>query len=184
MHISLTGKPCSGKSTVAKILAEKYGFQIIGWGDVFKAEAKRRGMNAEEFNAFCLKDPSFDYYMDKETERLAKALKGQKIIFDSRLAWHFAPKSFKVFVDISEDEMGKRLAGSDRSGKEKIDDAEEAKLHLINRFNLENQRYMKLYGVDNLNPKNYDLVLDSTSKTPEELADELYEACLKYYKKK
>ncbi len=184
MHITLTGKPCSGKSTVAKILADKYGFQIIGVGDIFKAEAKRRGMSAEEFNEYCLKDPSFDFFIDNETQRLAKELEGQKIIFDSRLAWHFAPKSFKVFVDISEDEMGKRLAYSDRTGKEKIEDVDEARKHLINRFNLENQRYQQIYGFNNLDKTNYDLVLDSTNKTPEELAHEVYEKCVQYYKKK
>ena len=49
MLITITGKPCSGKSTVGKILEEKFGYRRIGVGDMFKAEAARRGMSAEEF---------------------------------------------------------------------------------------------------------------------------------------
>ena len=183
MIITMTGKPCSGKSTIGKILEEKFGYRRIGVGDMFKAESERRGMNAEEFNAFCLKDPSYDFFIDNETARLGKELAGQKVIFDSRLAWHFVPVSFKVFVDVSDEEMARRLATSDRTGKEKIDDVVEAKKHLLNRFNLENERYKKIYGFDNLESKNYDLVLDSTNKTPEELADEIYAKCVRFYEK-
>ena len=174
MLITITGKPCSGKSTIAKILCQKYGFTKIGVGDMFKAEAEKRGMNAEEFNAYCLTDPSYDFFIDNETARLGKELAGQKVIFDSRLAWHFVPKSFKVFVDLNEDEMALRLANSDRTGKEKITDVQEAKRSLINRFNLENERYKQIYGFDNLDMSNYDFVLDSSARTPEDLADELY----------
>ena len=183
MIITITGKPCSGKSTIAKILVEKYGFRRIGVGDMFKAEAAKRGMSAEEFNAYCITDPAYDFFIDNETARLGKELEGQKIIFDSRLAWHFVPKSFKVFVDVTDDEMAKRLANSDRTGKEKITDVAEAKKSLVNRFNLENERYKQIYGFDNLDMSNYDFVLDSSHNTPEELADNLYEAYQKFCKK-
>ena len=183
MIITITGKPCSGKSTIAKVLVEKYGFKRIGVGDMFKAEAEKRGMSAEEFNAYCIKDPAYDFFIDNETARLGKELEGQKIIFDSRLAWHFVPKSFKVFVDLNEDEMAKRLANSDRTGKEKITDVEEARCSLIHRFNLENERYKQIYGFDNLDMSNYDFVLDSSDHTPEELANKLYEEYQKFCKK-
>lgn len=183
MLITITGKPCSGKSTIGKFLEEKYGYRRIGVGDMFKAEAKKRGLSAEEFNAVCLADPSYDFFVDKETSRLGKELTGQKVIFDSRLAWHFVPKSFKVFVDVTEEEMARRLTTSDRTGKEKIDDVESAREHLVHRFNLENERYKKIYGIDNLTLANYDLVIDSTNRTAEEIADEIFEKCMKFYEK-
>ncbi len=183
MLITITGKPCSGKSTIGEFLEKKFGYRRIGVGDMFKAEAARRGMSAEEFNEFCLSDPSFDFFVDKETERLGKELDGQKVIFDSRLAWHFVPNSFKVFVDVTEDEMARRLATSNRTGKEKIDDVKSARQHLVNRFNLENERYKKIYGFDNLTRENYDLVIDSTNRTAEDIADEIFEKCVKFYEK-
>ena len=43
MIISLTGKPCSGKGTLAKALSEKYDFKVYSVGEIFKEEAKKRG---------------------------------------------------------------------------------------------------------------------------------------------
>ena len=48
MIITITGMPCSGKSSIAKMIAEKHGFRRIGVGDMFKDEAKSRGLSAEE----------------------------------------------------------------------------------------------------------------------------------------
>ena len=103
-------------------------------------------------------------------------------MFDSRLAWHFIPHSFKVFLDLDEDEMAKRLVNSDRTGKEKYTDIEEAKRTVIERFNAENVRYQKFYGIDNLDMSNYDLVLSSKNKTPEQLAEIVYNAYKKHFK--
>ena len=183
MLITISGKPCSGKSTIVKVLVDKYGFKKISVGDMFKAEAEKRGMSSEEFNAYCINDPAYDFFIDNETKRLGTELENEKVIFDSRLAWHFVPKYFKVFTTLNEDEMAQRLANSDRTGKEKITEIEEAKRSLINRFNLENERYKQIYGFNNLDMNNYDLVLDTSNRTPESLADELYENYLKYIEK-
>ncbi len=47
---------------------------------------------------------------------------------------------------------------------------EEHKKALIERFEKENERYFKLYGVRKEDYSNYDLVIDTTNKTPEEVA--------------
>ena len=174
MIITITGKPCSGKSTISKLLVEKYGFKRIGVGDICKEEAKKRGMNSEEFNKFLLSDPSFDYYIDQQSEILGKQYEGQKVVFDSRLAWHFVPKSFKVFVDLNEDEMARRLANSDRTGKEKFDNIEDAMRTLKERESTEIARYKKIYNVDLTDLSNFDFVLDSFGKTPDQLCEELW----------
>lgn len=180
MIITITGKPCSGKSTIANILVNKHGFKRIGVGDLFKEEANRRGMSAEEFNAFCMKNPEYDFFIDQQSAKLGKELEGQRVIFDSRLAWHFVPKSFKVFVNLNEEEMANRLVNSQREGKEKYDDMQEAKRSLLNRHKLELERYKKIYGIDNADLNNFDFVIDSFGKTPEELADIVYEQYLNF----
>ncbi len=176
MIITITGKPCSGKSTVSKILVEKFGFKRIGVGDIFKEEAHKRGMSAVEFNALCMSDPSFDFIIDKRTAELGKQLDGQKVIFDSRLAWHFVPNSFKVFVDLDEEESAKRLFESDREGKEKYSSISSAKTTLKNRADLERERYKKLYDVVLDDLSNYDFVINSKNKTPEEISDAVWQA--------
>ena len=184
MIITITGKPCSGKSTVSKLLAERYGFKRIGVGDICKEEARKRGMNSEEFNKFLLSDPSFDFYIDKQSEILGKQYEGQKVVFDSRLAWHFVPKSFKVFVDLNDDEMARRLVNSDRTGKEKYESIEEAKRTLLEREKTELERYKKIYNVDLADHSNFDFVIDSMGQTPEELCDKIWEAYVDFCERK
>ena len=140
MIITITGMPCSGKSSIAKMIAEKHGFRRIGVGDMFKDEAKSRGLSAEEFNALCMKDPSYDFFIDNKTAELGKELEGQKIIFDSRLAWHFVPKSYKVYVNLQDEKvLVERMLCSDREGKEKFTSAEEVKRSVLNRQRLEDE---------------------------------------------
>ena len=183
MLITITGKPCSGKSTAAKLIVEQHGFSRIGVGDMFKEEAKKRGLSAEEFNALCMSDPSYDFYIDELTAKKGKELDGQDFIFDSRLAWHFVPKSFKVFVDLDEDTMAYRLVNSDREGKEKYDDYDEAKRSVMNRTLLENERYKKIYGVDIFDLSNYDFVVDSKDLSQQEVADAIWKAYKKFERK-
>ena len=184
MNITITGRPCSGKSTIAKLIAEKHNFKRIGVGDIFKEEAKKRNMSAEEFNAYCMKDPSFDFFIDNQTRKLGEELVDKDIIFDSRMAWHFVPKSFKVFVDLNDEEMARRLVNSDREGKEKFSDLKAAKESLLNRERLEVERYKKLYNADLSDLSNFDFVIDSSNKTPEELEEKVWKAYQKFVKTK
>ena len=184
MIISITGKPCSGKCTVAKVLEQKYGFKRISMGDMFKAEAKKRGMSTEEFTEYRTKDPSFDIYMDKQLPKFVSEYKDDNVVLESRVAWHFLPESFSVFVDINDDEMAKRLLYSDREGKEKSASFEEAKKTTINRYRLELEVYKKTYDIDCSNMDNYDFVIDSSSLTPDELAEKIYMEFKKHFKLK
>jgi len=45
MIISISGLPGSGKSTVAKILAEKLGFERIYMGAIFRKMADQKGVS-------------------------------------------------------------------------------------------------------------------------------------------
>ena len=43
MIITITGKPCSGKGTVAKEFCKTYNFEYICTGDMFREHAKKLG---------------------------------------------------------------------------------------------------------------------------------------------
>ena len=58
-----------------------------------------------------------------------------------------------------------------RKDLENYTSIEEHKKALIERFEKENQRYFKLYKIRKEDPKNYDLIIDTTNKTPEEVAN-------------
>ena len=96
MNITITGNLGSGKSSVAKILQEK-GYEIFSTGKVFRQLAMEKGLSVEEFNkqvneAAAQGDRSVDKMIDDTTTRIGE--EKDMVVFDSRLAWHFAPKKF------------------------------------------------------------------------------------------
>ena len=80
--------------------------------------------------------------------------------------------------------MVKRLVNSDRQGKEKYPTITEAKTTLKNRQYLEIERYKKIYNIDLSDLNNFDFVIDSTNKTPQQLTDEIWEAYQLFCKQK
>jgi len=78
--------------------------------------------------------------------------------------------------------MVSRLVESDREGKEKYETFEDARKTLVNRRRLEVERYKQLYKVDIDDKSNYDFVIDSSHRLPEELAEEVWQEYQKFLK--
>ena len=182
MIITMTGKPCSGKSVVIAYLIEKYGFEKFSAGQIFRRIATERGLDVLELNR--VNDTSVDKLVDDEVTKIGQRDIDKNIIFDSRTAWHFIPKSFKVFLDVEEDEQITRLLNSGRTDEKTNLTREEARCALNERWTLENDRYKVLYNFDNRNLENYDLVIDTSNMTIEEAAEKIYEAYLNFINNK
>lgn len=182
MNITITGKPCSGKGTVSKLFCEKYNFDYVCTGDMQRELAKQYGFT--DFLEYLKSDvvKKSDFIIDNNIKEIGTKRINDDIVFDSRLAWHFVPKSFKVFIDVDIDEAGRRLMQTDRHG-ERPKHHDHAKELLTKRWDTENERYLETYGINNLNNKNYDLIISSSNKTPEELCDEIFKEYQKFLKK-
>lgn len=183
MHITLTGNLGSGKSTLSKILENKYGYEIFSTGKVIRQIASDHGVSVLEMNKLMEKDHKYDHEIDNTTARIAKENPNKNILFDSRLAWNFVEKSFKVFLTVSLDVAATRVSADlTRGGVEKYKSLEEAKEQLKERAETEDKRYKEIYGIEYFNMSNYNLILDSTSCTPEILAQILKEEADAYEK--
>ena len=178
MHITITGKLGSGKSTVAKKLVEQYGFEIFSTGAILRAAAAERGMDVLELNkelsAKLDSDRSMDDLIDNTTIRVASERKDDKLIFDSRMAWHFVPDSFKVFVTVEPRVAAERVMKDPRPG-EPAEDIDELCAELVERSKVEQSRFMQLYGVDYYDYNNFNLVVDSSRRTPDEIVALIWE---------
>ena len=53
---------------------------------------------------------------------------------------------------------------------------------MINRYNMENERYWEVYGVRKDDMSNYDLVIDTTNLTPNQVADKIKQEYFKWQK--
>lgn len=183
MNITITGNLGSGKSSVAKILKEK-GYEYSSTGNIFRQLAMENGLSVEEFNkkvneAASRGDHSVDKMIDDTTTRIGE--ERDNVVFDSRLAWHFAPKSFKVFIITDIDEASRRVFhDSLRANSESYESQEACKKALINRQKLETVRYQKVYHIDYYDMSNYNLVIDSTYAAPAEIAQEILDKMIAY----
>lgn len=183
MHITLTGNLGSGKSTLSKILETEYGYEIFSTGKVIRKIAEEHGLSVLEMNELMNKDPKYDHEIDDTTARISRENPDKSILFDSRLAWHFVDKSFKVFLSVSLDVAAKRVASDASRGKvEHYASLEDAKDNLKKRAQTEDIRYKELYQIEYFDYSNYNLVLDSTDCAPELLAKILKEEAEAYEK--
>jgi len=169
MLISITGRLGSGKSTVCNIMKERYGYEIFSTGTINREYARRLGITTLELNKRLNDDPSLDHEIDGTVTKLSEERKGDKLIFDSRMAWHFAKNTFKIFLTIEPMEAAKRVMKNQRGCEEHYETVEEACDKLIERSRVERDRFVDIYGVDYYDYNNFNIVIDTTSRTPDEV---------------
>ena len=89
---------------------------------------------------------------------------------DSRLAFHFVPKSFKVCLTVRDEVAGERIFNdSARSGEQKYASVQQSTEAAIKRHQLELIHFQKNYDLDIDDKNNFDLVVDTTHLTPEQV---------------
>lgn len=170
--ITLSGMLGSGKSTVGKMIAEKLGYTFYSTGSVQRQIAQERGITTLELNRLALTDKSIDDQIDGVFKTLP--LQPNNFVVDSRMAFFFIPVSFKVKLNIDTTCAGERIFNdTTRTGEKKYKDVAEAIDSLIQRRKLEVERFKKLYQVDIDNEDNFDFVIDTTDKTPQEVVDKI-----------
>ena len=161
--ITIGGRPGSGKSTTARKVAEKLGYERFSSGDFMRAIAKDRGVTIEELNVIAETEPAIDKEVDGKLRTFEKA--GDNLVIDSRLAFHWIPDSFKVYLNISRDEAIRRIysdtAKSRVETSEALKSPEDALEAVEKRLASERKRYRELYDVDPYDPKHFDLVIDT-----------------------
>ena len=109
--------------------------------------------------------------MDEYQTRLGQ--EQDNFIIDGRLSWHFIPRSFKIFLDVNLKEAARRIFEASKKGlrpdEKPYGSVDEALSRLVARTESDSRRYKKYYKVDYLDRNNYDLIVDTTHKTPEEI---------------
>lgn len=171
-HITLSGELGSGKSTVANYLISKMPFRIVSAGLLFRQLAAKHGMSAKEFNEFIESDPKYDHYVDDTMAELGRT--DEKIIFDSRMAWHFVPQSFKIYLYVDIDTATERIFNDKGRVSESYSDKETARQEIIDRRKSELLRYQNFYHCNLDNYSNYDLIVDTSHASRDEVNELVY----------
>lgn len=192
--ITISGEPVSGKSTVVKSLIKKYeeeGFNVhvISTGNLFREVIKeeylkmypdRIDANLADIQAdesFAKKRAEIDGLIDgmiaeKGKEINSKERPNDVYIIDSRLAWHNIPDSYAVRLTVDEKIAGQRVFDDNTRGSEDAYKTVEEAVEKTRQRKLgEIERYKERYGVDLINPENYDLIVDTSYSNTAELAN-------------
>lgn len=169
INITIAGDLGSGKSTVANHLINNINYRIESAGLIFRRLAEEHGMTAKEFNQFIESNPKYDNMVDDAIKEMGS--KEENIIFDSRLAWFFVPKSFKIYMYVDVDTATERIFNDKGRVSESYSDMATAKKEIIERRQSEVLRYKTFYNADINNFKNYDFIIDTSHASKEEVND-------------
>lgn len=173
--ITIAGRPGSGKSTTSKGVAEELGYQHFSSGDLFRAIGKERGINVTQTNLAAEKDGDIDYLVDQRLRDIGAT--EDQIVIDSRMAWHWMPYSFKVYLDLDLETAARRILQNIEPARMESEhipsDPSEYAAALQDRLDSEARRYEALYSVNPYDHANYDLVVDAHALDVEEVLQEI-----------
>jgi cytidylate kinase len=173
MIITFNGDHGSGKSTIAKKIAEEIDYPRYYMGQIFRDLAKKRNLTLIEYLKLGETDSSIDKDVDDRIVELAKEKKD--FVIESRTAWHFIPESLKIFLKVDEAEGVKRMfrhlkKSDDRDNEDKrLKTLQDVLQSNRKRKSADDKRYKKYYGIDGNDMNNYDLVLDTTNLSIDEV---------------
>ena len=164
--ITVSGTPGSGKSTVAQLLEKKLGLKYVYSGMIFRELAIKHKMGLDEFGKYCEDHSEIDKELDS---RQLEILKKGDVILEGRLSGWLAYRndipSFKVLIDADLETRAKRVVNREEGLTEK------RKKEIKEREKCEAKRYKKFYKIDLKDKSIYDLVIDSTNKSPNEIVE-------------
>lgn len=178
MIISIGGTPGSGKSSLAKMLAEKLDYRHYYIGGMRRKMAEERGMTLEELNALGEKEVWTDREVDEYQKRLGET--EDNFIIEGRTSFFFIPHSLKIFISVDPRVGAQRVYGDlSKDGNERNEgtnlDSLEAVLrsHKL-RIASDRARYKKYYNIDVYDLSQYDYIQDTTNLTIPAAFDQLY----------
>ncbi|MHA1272167.1 MAG: (d)CMP kinase [Promethearchaeota archaeon] len=172
MIIAISGLHGTGKSTVAKKIAELLNLKYYSTGEAFRELAKQMNMSLKEFSDYAEQHSEIDLKLDEKIIDLAK--KGN-IIIDSQLSGYLLKDiaDFKILLTCPLNIRVKRMAERDNSSfQEKLEETK-------HREESERIRFKKLYNIDLSDQKKnrsiFDLVLNTGNLTVNEVIDIIME---------
>ncbi|MEM0121741.1 MAG: (d)CMP kinase, partial [Thermoprotei archaeon] len=106
--ITISGPPGSGKSTVAKRVAELLGLRFVSAGQLFREIAKTRGTDVVDLNKQAEQDFSIDRQVDARS--LREADKGNVVIEGHLTGWVIEKADLKIYLNAPLEVRAKRIA--------------------------------------------------------------------------
>src|SRR5579864_1160253 len=110
MILTVSGEIGAGKSTVARALAQALGLRYLSSGEIFREEARRRGLTVAALGRLAEQDPSIDRAIDQA--QVAEARAGD-IVVESRLSGWLVDSDVRVWLRAPVEVRARRVASRD-----------------------------------------------------------------------
>jgi cytidylate kinase len=162
LRIAVSGKSGCGNTTVSKILAEQLGLNFINF--TFRSLAAEKGISLKEVLSLAAKDD----WWDKEVDRcqLELARKDGGCVLGSRLAiWMLKEADLKVYLRAKSETRAARIL--QREGGSLAD----ITAFTNERDRQDNERYKRIYEIDNDDYYFADIVIDTDTIDPLQIAE-------------
>ncbi|MBU1126073.1 MAG: cytidylate kinase family protein [Patescibacteria group bacterium] len=169
LRITVSGDIGSGKSTFAKRLAEELDMPRTYIGQIMRELAIERGVSLDELSAEFEKSDAGDRELDRIQQEKSREIK--KGVFEGRVAWHFVEQpDVTLFLKVDPQVAAERV-WQDKGNplRDKYNSVEEIVAADEKRKQSEEARYNKFYGLSAYDLSNFDIVVDTTNLTIEEV---------------
>ena len=171
MRITISGYPGAGKTTVGKLLADRLGYKFYSVGDLRGKMAMERGMTIDELNKLGEKEFWTDDMADQWQKKIGQT--EDNFVIEGRLSFYFIPDSVKIFLTIDPTVAAERVFINQRPDEKPVSSAAEMKNLIQQRLEADRKRYQEYYHIDPSAAENFDLVIDTTSKSIDEVVEEI-----------
>jgi predicted cytidylate kinase len=159
-RITISGHPGSGTSTLVDSICKVKGWSSLNGGQIFREEAKNRGMTLAEFGDLCANDFSVDKSLDEILKSNMQNPEGPDVM-ESRLSGWWAHllnlDCFRIWLDVNEEVRAQRVVN-----REGIT-LEEALLNNRKRSEIDLARYQEMYGLNPEESTPYTHVVDASN---------------------
>lgn len=174
--ICISGNIAVGKTEVAAKLAKKLSYGLYKASESFRQLARENNMDLVQFNDYVKSNPDIDRNIEAKTKEIID--NNNKMVIDARLGFYLAHKAFRVYMVADEAVAAQRLfeASKKRGKEEEYSSVEEARNAIKIREASEQERYLKLYGVDIHDENNYDYVIDTTNMNSDAVTSKIIRA--------
>ena len=167
MKIAISGKSGCGNSTVTALVAEALGYVRVNY--TFKDMAREHGLTFDQLRELAEKDSKWDIKLDRRQVEMAS---GGRTVLGSRLAiWVLEDADLRVYLDATIEVRSRRIQGRAIENHDKPDQFQAVLDETIERDQMDHDRYLRLYGIDNDKFEFADLIIDANELRADEIVD-------------